>query len=361
MSLLDGIRKAISFKYERGEGPLISDREKKLLLAGSVAALVILAIVVLAAESFNSSALQSCTGILFRQQKYDCIYNLANSTGNYSMCSLLPQGILSNACIGNIAENSQNVTICDSISGRGVVYANCIVNISNSTNDISYCNKLQGGNVSACAFGVARKNAFANLSDCDAIPNSSQRAVCSYIYYYDIAQASGTQRYCTALPNETNGTLLTVLASKDYLDANVLATYDYLSFSALNVTLQQYCNYGVAVSSRNKTLCSYSGILSQPCYSYINISNSTITLNASSLCASVPSYAADICTYAVFTDEALAQKNISSCMIINNTAYMNACIVQLASTYNDSSYCNYISNDSSAQQACYSSASIVVK
>ncbi|MDE1871172.1 MAG: hypothetical protein KGI06_02945 [Candidatus Micrarchaeota archaeon] len=364
MSLLKGIREALSFRGKSGKGnePLVSERERKLLALGFVAILVILAVATLVTESVGSSALQGCKRIIFRQQRDSCIYDLAGNTGNYSMCSILPQGSASYGCIGSIAKRERNISICDMISNASAEYSDCVMNISYSTANPGYCARLSGKNESVCAFSIAREHVFSSLSYCEAISNASQKALCSYIYYYSAAKSFGVQRYCSMLPNETNGTLLTILASKDYLSGNSFS-YDYVSFSELNVTLRQYCYYDVATSSRNSTLCSSTGpTLSGPCRNYFNSSNSTAQFNnASAICASAPSYAMDLCTYTVFTEKALAQQNVSSCLAINSTIYMNTCIVQLASAYNDSSYCSYIRGNDTAQQACYSSASYVIK
>ena len=203
-----------------------------------------------------------------------------------------------------------------------------------------------------------------NLSTCDSIDNASASLLCSYIYYYNAAPRLNNASYCSYLPDQTNHTLLTILETKDSLNLTSAADTQFMTVSELNITTSAACYYNTAVLTKNRTLCSYSGTALAPsCYDYFNTSASRALnfTSALALCKEAPYGTNGICYYALYTEKAIAQRNLSSCLAIENSTYQNTCIVELASNYNDSSYCSAIANNTTDQQACVSSATYKLK
>jgi hypothetical protein len=362
MSLAKEIKEAFSFKSSRHTGEsLTTESERRLLLVGITLILFVLALTTLFARTvFSSSALQSCKSILLEQEKNNCIYELANRTSNYSMCSYLSPNQGSYRCIATVAKSRKNVSICTIINSNDIQYSNCVENVSYENNNINECLLINGTNVSGCIFNIARKDNFTNIDYCNAISNTSQRSLCSSIYYYTTAVGARASNYCASLPDTTNATLLSLLVTKDNINESAATTFSFIGISSINVSPMSYCYYKVAASTGNKALCSLTrGPIQSECYGAL--SNTTISANtitsANDLCTSAPSYLRGICNYTVFTEKALAEENASACLLILNKTYSDTCIVQLAAKYRDNSYCSYINNTNDSQ-TCYSSASL---
>lgn len=357
MSLFDGTARRTKAKNQKNR--ITTESERRIILVGVTVLLLAIAVISLSLGSTGRSALQGCKGIILLKQKYSCIYSLANQTNNYTMCNAINDNRLSQSCIVSIAENTHNVSMCDKVNSGTSQYADCVENISYSEGNQDYCKLLSGENVSSCMFNIAKKNNFESMAYCDPIPNTTERSLCSYIYYYNVATLLGEANYCSFLPGSYNDTLLSEVVTKDYANQSSISNLDFMALTTINVTTRSFCYYTVATATSNESLCSYvGGTLGSECYSYVSNVNSTLNFNnVSSICAASPSYTQDICNYTVFTEKALSQKNVSSCFMIGNSSYVDSCIIQLAYNYNDSSYCSYITDNSTAQDACYSSAS----
>lgn len=361
MSLIKEIGEAFSFKRSKHEDKrLTTETERRLLLIGITIVLFALAMVTLLSRSiFGSSALQSCRGVILQQEKNDCLFSLANRTSNYSVCSYLSPDQYTYQCIATVAENRKNVSICSMINSSNPQYNNCIERVSYLDNNVNECLLIKGANESECAFSIAREDGFTSINYCNSIANSSQKSLCSNIYYYNTGVLSSTPSYCAELPDVSNSTLLALLVSKDNTNQTESTSFNFLAASTLNVSPRSYCYYSIARSTQNRALCALAtGAISSECYDSFNVTNSTQITNVSSLCASAPSYLKALCSYSVFTEKALAEQNVSACLVIANKTYVDTCIVQLAARYKDGSYCTYINNTDTAQQACYSSASL---
>lgn len=344
-------------KEKENSQPLFSQSERRVILIGITILLFVAAATVLLLGSLRPTPLQSCKNIVFQKQRYDCIYSLASATNNYSICSLLPNGEPSQ-CISLIAESQMNASACARL-GAGTQYSNCIENVSLKSDNVSYCLDLNGSIEPSCAFNVARSRQFSDLGECSSIKNITKSLLCSYIYYYNAAPKLNMPNYCSLLPDVTNSTLLSIVETKDYLNQSAAISSQFITTSAINITVSASCYYNTAIETKNKTLCAYAGsTVSGACYDYLNSTSTNSTFqfnNATALCSKSPYGTNVLCYYALYTEKAVAQKNISSCFEIGNSSYIDTCIVELASTYNDSAYCKSITN-STDQQACYSSA-----
>lgn len=359
MSLFNEIKDAFDFKKRKHQDPLTTQRERRILFIVGAAALFVLALGTLFLTSVaGSSGIGACKGILLAQEKNDCFYSLANSTSNYSICSYIPNRGISYQCISTVALKEQNPLICAKINSSNYEFDLCIYNVSYAKDNASYCSVLGSNSESTCAYNIARKNQFNNKNDCNPIINASQKNLCEYIYYYNAAASLHTSSYCSLLPNVVNSTLLTTLITKDFQNNETGNLNNYLGYSELNVSPISYCYYNVAQVENNRSLCAYTqGLISNSCYEYFTKTTSAPNItNASQICGNAPSYVQGVCTFSVFTSEAIAQDNVSACLRISNSSYQQSCIVQLGEKYANASVCNYIENNQSALQACVVSA-----
>ncbi len=329
--------------------------KREIAVAATVIVFAVAVVSIISSSSYGAQTLQACRRILLQQPRYSCIYAYANSSMNYSACNMLP-GQQSALCITAIARRSRNPDACNSISNPGQLY-NCITNVSYETSNQSYCGILKGANSSLCAFDVAKSEGFAN-SSCAAIQNSSLRQECVYIYDYGKAASLSNTSYCAALPNETNSTLVSEIISKDYTNQTGVSSLESIDFSGLNISARNYCYFSVSVQSGNATSCPGAGPFSSDCAAYVNgsRSNRTANENVTELCSSVPSYADGLCKFSAYTEHALSDRNLSSCMQLGNITYRNSCIMQLAEMYNDSSYCSSIQRNVSLESSCNASS-----
>ena len=336
------------------------ERHRRLILFAITMILIIIAAAVIIINTVNPKKhnIGTCMGIFLPQQKYNCMYALANSTNNYTICSYIQPSQSAYKCIGSIAERNNNATACSIINSSSYEYDNCIENVSLSTLDASYCGSLDNYNASVCAYDVAKAGSFSSIGYCSSIPANSQKMLCTYMYYYGMSLKSKDGSYCALLPNVTNDTLLYSIFTENYTGIKLLNS-SYLSFSEFNITPRDYCFYSLALYSRNSSVCSLaSSGVSGLCADYFKVMNSSsaLTGNVTTLCKNAPSYAQGLCNYTIYTEEAVAQKNISSCNAISNASYRSECITELAYRYNDSSFCNYLSFNSTVEQLCVESA-----
>lgn len=344
----------------------MSQLQRRILLVVAAFLLLVVAVALLLVRTAaGTSGLQGCQGIVFSAQKYSCYSNLAAQTKNYSICALVRPSSGADACISSIAESEHNVSMCEKINSTSPEYEGCIENVTFADNNVNYCLLLKGRNESSCAYTVAQNNQFSNKSYCGAINNSSIQNICNYTYYYQFAKTSRQPTYCSYLPSGTNTSVITSMLLTDSNQS--LLGSGYLPYSALNVTPQGLCYYKVALLLNDKNYCSYvNGVLSQICNQSfsnsvnLNISNlstnsNSIAQNFTAYCGSFPEQFQPICIFGLYTSMALKNGSVSYCLAISNITYQYSCITQLASRYNQSSYCDYITNNVSTQQACLGS------
>lgn len=360
MSLYRELKDALSFRKNPAAQKKTSEREDRLIIIAAAAILLVIGVASLVASSAaTSSRVQACKSIILSTQRYQCLSELATKTQNYSICSMLIPQSSSYQCMTSIAEAQRNVSGCERVNRNDASYDTCVENVSYERNNATMCSLLSGNNQSTCAYSVAKENGFSGIAYCNAIDNTSQKALCDSIYYYGAAQQSLSPTYCGYLPNEDNGTLLTTIVSKDYTNQQA-SNFSYLSLSQLNITPRDYCYYSIATESENQSVCNFaSPSISQLCRESFSANSTAITnvTNATTICASAPSEVQGLCLYGVYTDAAISSKNVSYCMQITNATYQNSCIVDLVSKYKESSYCNLIANNDTEQLACQESTS----
>jgi hypothetical protein len=271
-------------------------------------------------------------------------------------------------CISSLAQSRKNVSLCYLIGKNNGEYGSCVTAIASSEGRIGYCLMLTGENESACAYDIASAGMFRNVSECNDIANLSKRSACSGIYYNNLAVSTRNASYCSMLQSSGGASTLSAILAQNTTGSSLSS--ELLPYLYFNATPSNFCYYELANLLGTPNLCAYTGTaLSQLCYAE-NLSSSAAAggsganysiaeINVSSVCSSVPAYAQELCTYSFLTEKAVAGRNVSSCYAINDTGYQYSCILSIATKYDNLSYCNYITGNSTAQLACKESATIL--
>ena len=376
MGTFKGLQDALQSYHKNGpkKGRQVTDTEKRLMVAftASVLVVVALALIFIRADA-ATTGMHACTSIILQTQRNQCLGALANRTENYSACTYIHPQYDSYSCIAAVAAYRRNASICSHIDPYYSQHTLCIDEISNATGDIGYCSSLGGANASDCAYGVASARMFANLSQCGRISDQLKSGICTGAHYYNLAISSNDPYYCGAIPNTSNASneaLLGILANEE--PSNTFGPYGYVSYGELSITPQGLCYYRIATSLKEESLCQSAGAMSSLCYSNITSANaqgagssaqanSTINnysvSNLTAACSSVANVTG-ICSYAIYTEKALSERNASECMLIGPESLQDSCIVELATYYNSTSYCSAIKGNASTRQACITSATV---
>ena len=340
-----------------------TQRERLVALAAITVVLVVVGSVVLVTTSAGTP-LSRCTRIIVSQQRSACLFALANSTMNVSVCGYL-NGAEASQCISGVALLRGNVSTCNGLSSNESSYSQCVISVGTSKGVASYCSTLSEPYLSTCAYGVAQRNNFSDASVCATIGNATLRNDCAMKSYYSEAVSSKNPVYCSYLQASANATLVSYMSQSSaslFGISNATAVLPYLN----STTPQQLCYYNVALLARNLSACNMvGGQLNMLCKarltttssyntSLANATANSITLeNVSLLCSSAPSSVQSLCVYSLYSYIAAQQKNASVCGLIQSPLYQGSCYAGLAQRYNDSSYCDYIQN-ASIKSTCLS-------
>ncbi len=355
-------------KHDTKRGLNMSEGERRLVTALIAVALLAIALTIVAVTAARSeTSISSCKAIILTAQRNSCFAALANSTGNYSICSLVQPQQGSYRCISAFAQSRENVSLCSLIGAGNGEYSSCVTAIASSEGRMGYCLMLAGENESACAYGIASAGMFRNISECNEISNLSKSSACSGIYYNNLAISTRNASYCSMLQNFGGASTLSAILAQNTTGSSLSS--ELLPYLYFNATPSNFCYYELANLLGTPNLCAYTGTaLSQLCYAE-NLSGSAAGgsggnynltgINVSGVCSSVPAYAQELCTYSFLTEKAVANGNASSCYAINDTGYQYSCILSIATKYSNPSYCDYIIGNSTAQLACKESAAIL--
>ncbi len=349
--------------------------------------LLFFALIIIFANISNKTAsqLNKCNTILIKSYKNSCLMSLAISTKNISICNLTNN---KNACFKTIASLNNNSNYCNLINNTSEEN-NCILNISIRTRNETLCTNLSDPYKSSCTYYFAQLNNFTNLSllnECNSIANSSDRAVCTNLFYYNKMIKTRNDTYCQYLSNKTNLTIMSYILniSNANITSNINKSYiisknitnvqnlsklntnitsllqpkivdqesELIEFISNNISPENLCYYNFALNFNNKSACRFSGNLSFQCSStFENLTNNSIynkTFNFTSAinkCNKLPiSNLSALCEIGISTQYAIKEKNASYCTKTGNQNIENICISNLATDLNDSSYCNYLQN-----------------
>ncbi len=335
----------------------LSERDKKVILISAAIIMLALAITILLNGNTSKSPLKQCESIILPQARYSCITNLANSTNNATMCANINDPQARDSCTYNMALKDSNMSLCNQINSTDMLRNDCLDTIALNANSVSACLALQAPYNSSCLYSYANKTGFSNESICGLIENESAKQNCTYMHYYKAAISSGNYTLCAYLPNATKsaflGYMMPANSSYSYGLAATLTAYEY------NITPQGICYMRIAVGTHNSTICNFdSGYARTLCQYYFISYNRTSKSSSASLnvsqCSSLSGDLKNICIYGVISSKALSTKNVTECSLISNSTFRDNCIYTIASTYNMSSYCNYMTNKT-AMDACLSS------
>ncbi len=358
MSLIFRGKKA-SYDTSQKKSPTTSS-EERMIVAGVITIILVIAAVLVLVTSGSGTPLGRCTGIVFSQQRSSCLFGLANSTRNVSVCGYLPSG-QSAQCVSNIAVAMKNESMCSIESRNASFYSACIIAVSKVNPNIAYCTSLAEPYRSECAYGVATQQNFMQSYSCSLIGNQTLSADCKYRNDYQSAIIYKNGSYCSPLPGIQNASLLVYMFDQTPIAIGMTNTTALLPF--INVTPEQFCRYSVAVLTYNSSACSaLNGTISLLCKqafssSTYNASENITLQNISTVCGRLPSYVQQVCSYGMLSYIAVKNRNVSICGQVSAMQYQNACYSALAAKYADDQYCTYISN-SSVMASCESAASV---
>ncbi len=339
---------------------LATTQKERMVIGGVLTTILVLAAGLILITSGGGTPLTRCTGIVFSQQRSSCLFGLANSTSNASVCGYLPSG-RSAQCVSNIAAATKNDSTCGIERQNASSYSECVIAVSRASSNVSYCASLGEPYRSECAYGIATQQNFMESAACSLIGNSTLFTDCTYRNDYQSAIKYKSGSYCSPLPTTQNESLLAYMFTEAPASTGIANATGLLPF--INVTPMQLCRYSVAVLTYNSSICGeLNGTASLLCNrafsgSIYNTAENITLQNISAVCGKLPSYLQQVCSYGLLSYIAVRSRNVSVCGQIGAAQYQNACYAGLAAKYFDNQYCTYISN-SSVMASCDSAASV---
>ena len=317
----------------------------------------------------SGSAFEKCMGVVLSGYRYSCLESLAQSTGNYSICSHVPAPMANN-CYSSIAEQEKNLTICDMASSSSA-RASCTIYIANSTDTYQECATLSGADMNECDMELAIR--LENTGICSGITDAVNRTACVSAISFEKAVVGGNASYCAAVENKTNlnetglfFTYLNAYGNKSYAYTNITDPISSIILSQyVNASPRDECYLDLAMKFHNQTYCSLTSnqTLGQICAYYSAAgpsatspaTNSSHSFNFSedymqlyqqcvsnaTLSQYCPSASQFQSQYALY--HAILDKNTSICASFNQSLG-DYCYFSIAVEYNQSSYCGYIQN-----------------
>lgn len=310
----------------------------------------------------QSGTMESCTRLLLENSRYECLGNLAVASLNASTCGFI-KGNGADVCYLQIAQKTNNSMVCSKIS-NSTLTSSCIISIAQGMGDYAMCSSAGEPYASKCEANVAVK--VNDMSLCTGISNSTYNIKCSSIINGKAALLLRSPGFCKKVTNVTDK------STSSYIIFNISQSNSYAplkdsSFmqSALvflpNVTYtaRDFCYTSVATLLGNETVCDKvtQGQAMMLCTAQANsASQSNATANYTqmlSACASAGAYAQS-CVNQVTLAQAAGTGNATLCGTLG-IGLQPQCYSLLASTYKDSTYCDYIS-DSSLKDGCMGGA-----
>ncbi|MCL5430036.1 MAG: hypothetical protein M1504_00995 [Candidatus Marsarchaeota archaeon] len=282
-----------------------------------------------------------------------CLTKYAQESGNVSACGYL-QGSYRDICIYSVAQSSNNASICTAMNKSSYLYPQCVLGLNVGGKNIQLCNTLTGKDELNCIYNYSVETNFSNPYSCSDINNNSYSNECKSIYYYHSALSARNASACStlqALPNETSLYYLT--KSTGYNSSMQIANLYY--FATLNVSPQNYCYYTIAQLTNSISTCGLiKGIANASCESQIierNVTSTNYDLNASTAiaaCGSYSSYSKEYCYYEYYLKKAEQENNVTQCMQLNISYEQDGCILHLAINQSSIADCNYLTNSTYA-------------
>ncbi len=306
----------------------------RIVLLVVVVAFVLIAISIL----FNGTP-HSCAGIVYSQQRYDCFSQQAEATGNASLCTHIGNSQIETECLVNVSTATGNVSFCSLISNPASEYG-CVSGLSASAKNESYCSVLSNSSLaSECEYDFAAAMNFSNASYCNGITNSSEMQKCRQLDGYHLAMETGNASYCDVLNASVGGG---VPPQDLFYSVTNASTTEYgYDLGFINMSDRNICYYATAVKYKNSTLCGALPIdLSDSCDIAINstVYNTTKARNASQIeseCESEEDLGPTIYNTCFF-GLAITFKNSSYCSYISNTTERDSCVSSVTNSTSNS-------------------------
>lgn len=316
----------------------------------------------------KGSYLSQCMGVVINTQKEACLYSLAASSSNSSVCNYIP-GSLANSCYVNVALHEKSAAACGLVRNNTTASSGCVIQIANTTGNFMLCENLSQQYANACNADIAM--ASANVSLCSRVSNASMQSVCGSSINVNKAIISGRTSYCLNVTNTTNKTTIQEIISKTSSVQNKIGVGDLVNTSTayyLNYVMllpnesgnaRDTCYILVAAETQNRTACKSvsSKLLSNLCYynvggktnSSLEYNTSTNFTTALNSCKSAGTYAS-FCTQSILIAKAIVTENSTICSTMQSDIG-DQCYTSIADHYQNSTYCGYITN-SSMNSAC---------
>lgn|GEM_PF-3322403 len=342
----------------------MDNKEKLRIYLGIVVLFVLLALIATFAEPHASSSLARCNDILLVQSRYSCLYSLAVSTKNSSICGSVAEP-LSDECYSNVAELTLDPGKCTGIADYNMAYS-CVLWIANKTDSYRACDKLSGSFASSCIESLASERD--NATACNAITNQTEEELCSSGIYLGDASMMKNASYCALVQdtdNQNQVSRMVSLAQKvlqseagQSLGFGNLGPLQYIEESGGGYSSKEVCYLSAAAASNNASSCYMisNETLRDLCntYGYQQTTSSNATQNATvpmDLCAGESGANLTSCEALSNIVEAVTSKNLTKCADITDSLLEYQCYTSMAYAYNDTTYCGYIQN-ATANQAC---------
>ena len=333
-------------------------KENQIRMMIFVAVWILVIAIVISLLAPSGTPLQKCTHAWLSQNKEQCLYSLALSSKNGTLCANL-SSTDSASCYFAVAEARGNVSMCGKVNDSNAS-AQCTVFVANATNNFGDCYDLKSTGRSYCLDTLALKDYNASL--CSGLSNSTNRSICSSSIRFSDALRLDNATYCSQVtPNPNPVITSSVLYNSGALDygriAGNLSGYStFMGFSQQNVqfTARDFCYFAYATQFHNESSCSLisNATLSNACtYAAVpqvaqNSSNSTGTFNYTRLldaCAAEPGVNQTACVAVVKTVDAENTRNASVCGTLAGN-YSYECYTSMAENFLNATFCGYIKN-----------------
>ncbi len=337
--------------------PSVAEMDEHIKLLAFAAIWIIIAAAVVFVLVPRGTPLQNCMHALVSANKEQCLYTLALSSKNASLCANLTN-YDANSCYFTIAEAGDNQTMCTKITDANSS-AQCVDFVANATDRFSDCYALSGTSEQSCLETMALKDHNSTL--CLTLGSPFGRGVCSSSISFGDALRLKNLSYCSAVtPSLDENITSTVLVDSGAFNYGKVASNlsGYIALMAFSPAAAQFsahdlCYLSYAAEYGNSSACATisNSTLGSSCYainsqsrqanSTANSINYTQLLDTCSTQTSQQNQTS--CVSVIRTIEALDTKNVSLCGTLQLN-YSYECYTSFASRFTNSTYCGYIKN-----------------
>ncbi len=335
------------------------EKDEKLKLLAFAAAVVIVISLIVALATPGGTGIERCNSVVLSVNREQCVYQLALSSENSTLCGNLSQGDM-NSCYLSVAEATKNSGPCYKI-GYASGIASCVNAVANSTDSYRECYGLSGTYRDSCIGLIALKDRNASL--CTQISDALNDTICSSSINFAEALQRRNASYCSKVTATSDQNITASVLDESGMGnyslaySNVSDYSFYLAFLGnVQFNSRDFCYLSFATQFRNKTSCAgiSNSTLQQSCLAAMiytpSTSNSAIfnALNytpISNICSnsSLGRGSSKNCSSFVLLLKAVSTRNTTLCSTLPlNFSY--ECYATLASQYYNASYCRYIKN-----------------